>query len=131
MFKTVLFVFVNLFSLAVLGLPAGELADRALTINAGGVVAAGFDSPGAMLTLHSSSDCSGASLGSYYLLSAQPIWNNPVGNTMSISVGSNKDNTKINYYTASNAGGTMLGSSTGNNVCAQFGADIQSAELVL
>ncbi|KAK8848441.1 hypothetical protein PGQ11_014921 [Apiospora arundinis] len=129
MFKTVLFVFFNLFSLAVLGLPTD--AKRDLTANVGGVIAAGFDAPGALLTLHSSNDCSGASLGSYYLLSAQPIWNNPTGNTLSISVGSNADSTQINFYSQANAVGSSLGSTTGNNVCAHFGADISSAELVL
>lgn len=126
MFKTVLFVCLNLFSLAVLGLPA-----TGLTVNANGVITAGFDSPGAMLTTHTSSDCSGESQGSYYLLSGQPIWNNPASGTMSISVGSNKDNTEINYFSGSQASGTKLGSSTGNNVCAQFGGEIKSAELVL
>ncbi|KAK8108865.1 hypothetical protein PG984_014666 [Apiospora sp. TS-2023a] len=126
MFKTVLFVVANLFSLAVLGLPA-----PGLTVNAGGIVAAGFDSPGAMLTLYTSSDCSGTAQGSFYLLSGQPIWNNPDSGTMSISVGSNKDNTQINYFSATNASGNKLGSSTGNNVCAQFGGEIKSAELVL
>ncbi|KAK8022527.1 hypothetical protein PG993_013294 [Apiospora rasikravindrae] len=135
MFKTVLFLFLNLFSLAVLGLPTGGMADqtseRGLNLNIGGIVSAGFGSPGAMLTLHSSSDCSGASQGSYYLLSGQPTWNNPTSGTLSISVGSSADSTVINFFSGKNAGGNKLGSTTGNNVCAKFGAEIDSAQLVV
>lgn len=129
MFKVV-FMFLNLFSLAVLGLPTN--AQHGLTADVGGVVVTGFDSAGAMLTLHASNDCSGDSQGSFYLLSAQPIWNNPIGQpTLSISVGSNSGDTQIDYYDQNGATGNMLGSTTGNNVCARFSKDIRSAKLVL
>ncbi|KAK8076223.1 hypothetical protein PG994_003495 [Apiospora phragmitis] len=137
MFKAVLFMFLNLFSLAVLGLPTGgesashSNANRAVTANIGGIVTAGFDAPGALLTLHASGDCSGSSQGSYYLLSGQPIYNVSTGGTFSISVGSNSDNTQINFFDQSNASGNMMGSSTGNNVCAKFGAAIKSAKLLV